>query len=112
MAVDIMPGTFPNNIKQGSKGGMPVAIFGTPTFNATQVVPTAVKVANATVKLKIKGVLQYSFSDVNHDGHMDMVVQVQRQELGLTQSDVSADLTGMTTTNQPIFGSDSVLIVK
>jgi hypothetical protein len=31
-----MPGTFPNNIKQGSKGSMPVAIFGSPSFDATQ----------------------------------------------------------------------------
>ncbi|MHC4521451.1 MAG: hypothetical protein ACYTAS_22900, partial [Planctomycetota bacterium] len=47
ICIDIKPGSWPNAINQGSNGLIPIAIFSSPEFDATQVDPTTVSLAGA-----------------------------------------------------------------
>jgi hypothetical protein len=110
--IDIKPGSYPNSINLGSGGSVPVAIFSTPTFDATTVDPTSVTLAKALVQLKGKGTPMASAEDVNGDGLPDLVVHVSTQALQLTGADVNAVLEGVTTAGVYIRGTDTVRIIE
>ena len=111
VSIDIKPGSFPNSINLGSSGVVPVAILGSATFNATQIDPLTVTLADARVKLKGKGTPMASLEDVNGDGFLDLVVQVSTDALQLTDSDTQAIVEGQTYGGVPFRGLDSVRIV-
>jgi hypothetical protein len=112
--IDIKPGSFPNTINLGSNGNVPVAILSTPYFDATQVAPETVTLADATVRVVgKKGTLQASTTDVNGDGLLDMLVHIDTKGLNLTPANgVVATLKGFTCDGLvQISGSDSVRVV-
>ena len=109
--IDIKPGSDPNTINLGSNGNVPVAIFGTETFDTTEVDPLTVTLAGAGVKLKGKGTPMASFEDVDGDGIDDIVVHVDTTALELTEGDMEAILEGMTFGGQKIRGVDTIRIV-
>ena len=111
VAIDIKPGSSVNPINLGAKGAVPVAILSSGTFDATQVDPATVKLAGAPVRLNGQGQPLASFQDVNGDGLLDLLVQVESSALQLTSSDTQATLTGTTFSGTPITGTDSVTIV-
>ena len=111
VSIDIKPGSFPNSINQGSGGNVPVAIFSTPTFDATSVNPLTVTLASAPVKLKGKGTPMSSLQDVNGDGLLDLVVHVDTSALQISESDTDAVLRGETNTGLKIIGQDSIRVV-
>jgi len=113
VTIDILPGTFPNEINLGSAGTVPVAIFSTDTFDATTVDPLTVTLASAPVELKQNGKpMASSDEDVNGDGLLDLVVHVSTDELQLTSEDTEATLLGRTYDGKYIIeGTDSVCIV-
>ena len=109
--IDIKPGSFPNSINLGSKGTIPVAIFSTPTFDATTIDPTTVTLADAPVRLRGKGRPMASAEDVNGDGLLDLVVHVKTKDLELTDADSQAQLTGETFDGVSIVGTDTIRVV-
>jgi hypothetical protein len=109
--IDLKPGSFPNSINLGSQGKVPVAVLGSATFDATKVDPATVTLAGAPIAKNPKGKLMASFEDVNGDGLLDLVVQVDTQTLKLNPTDTQATLTGKTFDGLNIVGSDSVRIV-
>ena len=110
--IDILPGTSPNEINLGSQGTVPVAIFSTDTFDATNVDPLTVTLAGASVELNKNGKpMASSDEDVNDDGLLDLVVHVSTEELQLSSSDTEATLQGKTYGGECIEGTDSVCIV-
>jgi len=111
VTIDIKPGSFPNSINLGNGGTVPVAIFSTATFDATNVDPLTVTLAGASVNLKGKGTPMAAFEDVNGDGLNDIVVHVSTSALVLTGVDTEAILNGKTLDGTPIRGTDSVRIV-
>jgi len=111
VTIDIRPGTYPNTINLGSNGTVPVAIMSTATFDARTVDPSTVTLASAPVKLTGKGQPITSVQDVNGDGRLDLVVNVQTNALQLSSTDTVAVLKGRTRSGQPIKGSDSVRVV-
>lgn len=104
VAIDIKPGSFPNPINLRSKGTVPVAILGSPSFNVHDVAVNTVIFAGASA-------VRSSFEDVNQDGQVDLVFHFRTQELQLTPSSTEATLTGQTSAGVPIRGTDSVRIV-
>ena len=112
VAIDILPGTSPNEINLGSEGTVPVAIFSTADFDATNVDPLTVTLAGASVELKKNGKpMASSDEDVNDDGLLDLVVHVSTEELQLSSTDTEATLQGRTYDGKYIIeGTDSVLI--
>lgn len=110
--VDIKPYDPVNSINLGSNGVVPVAIVSTKDFYAPEKVdPTSVTLAGAGVKLKGKGTYMYSYSDVNGDGLLDLVVKVITDALQLTSGDQVAVLSGETFDGLIIGGQDHVRIV-
>ena len=107
----IKPGGYPNSINLGSNGVVPVAIFGSATFDVRQIDPATIKLASASVKLKGNGQLAVSYSDVNRDGFTDIIVNASTEALQLTATDVKAGLEGKLFGGTIIKGSDSIRIV-
>lgn len=112
VAIDIKPGSFPNSINLGSNGSVPVAIFGSASFDATTIDPTTVTLASAPVRLEGKGTPMASLNDVNNDGWLDLVVHVETEALQLSYGDHMATLEGQTFGGVTIRGVDSVRIVQ
>ena len=111
VAIDIKPNALPNSINLGSNGTVAVAIFSTPSFDATTVDPNSVTLASAPVKLRGQGTPVASFDDVNGDGLDDLVLHVSTQSFQLSTGNVAAVLEGMTFDGTKIIGVDSVRIV-
>jgi hypothetical protein len=111
VVIDIKPGSFPNSINLGSTGAVPVAILSDANFDATQVDPATVTLANASIGLKGNGSFMASFEDANSDGLLDLVVHVSASALQLTAGDTQAALAGRTFEGRQINGSDSVRVV-
>jgi hypothetical protein len=111
--IDIKPGSYPNSINPGSKGTVPVALLGTPGFDAATVNPATVTLAGAPVKMK-KNKPMASFEDVNKDGYRDLVVHIDTKKLKLEKEATVAYLEGKTIGDTPedIKGVDSVKIVN
>jgi hypothetical protein len=109
--IDIKPGSYPNSINLGSKGGVPVAIFSTPIFDATTVDPLTISLAGADVRLKGKGTPMASFEDVNLDGLLDLLVHVSTEALEATEGDEEALLEATTFDGNSIRATDSIRVV-
>jgi hypothetical protein len=109
--IDIKPGSYPNSINLSSNGTVPVAIFSTPTFDATKVDPLTVTLAGSSVKVKGKGTPMASFEYVNSDSLLDIVVHVSTQALELQGTDTEAVVEGKTLDGTPFIGKDTVRIV-
>ncbi len=107
----IKPGTYPNTINLGSNGVVPVAIFGSATFDVHQINPASTTLANASIKLKGNGQPNISYSDVNGDGFTDATIQFLTDALQLTSSSVNAVVGGFLLGGQDFKGLDSVVIV-
>lgn len=109
--IDIKPGSLNNAINLGSGGNVPVAIFSTEAFDATDVIPSSVLLAGAEIRFKGKG-YQANVEDVNGDGLMDLVVHIETTALELSATSEKAVLEGMTYSGLMIRGSDFVTVVK
>ena len=119
VTIDIKPGSFPNSINLASKGVVPVAILGSAIFDASDVDPSTLTLASAGVKMAGKtDKLLCSIEDVSGDfgggpegapdGFLDLVCHFVTVDLGLTDGDTEATLTGMTFGGQDIEGTDSI----
>ena len=109
--IDIKPGSSPNSINQGSNGLIPVAIFSSAEFDATNVDPTTVELGGATVAVRGKGKSLAHEEDVDGDGILDLVVQVETTGFDTIGEDGIVILTGETFDGTLIEGSDEVVIV-
>ncbi len=109
--IDIKPGSDPNPINPGSSGLVPVAIFSSPEFDATQVDPTSVSLAGASVAVRGKGKSMDHVEDVNADGLLDIVVQVETQGFDGLGAGGTVELTGTTFGGVDIVGYDEIIIV-
>jgi len=112
VVIDIKPTSDPNCINLGSKGVIPVAILSSATFDATQVDPTSVSLAGSSVAVRGKGKSLAHEEDVNGDGLLDLVVQVETDNLDPNAfQDGTVCLTGTTYGGEAIQGCDEICIV-
>ncbi len=110
--VDIKPGSYPNPINPGSNGLIPVAIFTTETFDAATVDPDSVTVAGAEVAVRGKSEkLMAHLEDVDGDGDIDLLLQVDTQSDGELWETGPVTLVGKTYDGTAIEGTDDVVIV-
>ena len=135
LSVDIKPGSCPNAVNRKSKGVLPVAILGTPDFDATFIDPESIVLWRdgsgccgvTPVRWGYEDVAT-SFTDelcqchdLNGDGYTDMTLKFDTRELAetLQLDEVAGEtiplaLTGKLKTewgNNPIKGKDCIWIV-
>lgn len=111
VSIDIKPGSDPNPINPGSNGLVPVAILSSEDFDATTVDPTTVELAGARVAVRGEGKLMAHEDDVDGDGLLDLVVQVETQSFTDLGEGGMVALTGTTFSGEDIVGYDEVVIV-
>jgi VCBS repeat-containing protein len=105
--IDIKPGSDTNPINIDSKGRTPVAILTNEGLDATDVDVSTVRFGPGQAIP-----VHYAIEDIDGDGDDDMILHFNTQELGLTEDDVKATLSGETTEGAYFTGTDSVKIIK
>jgi hypothetical protein len=106
VGIDIKPSSDTNSINPDSKGVIPVAILTNGDFDATTVRGDTCRLGPGQAAPR-----HYAVEDVDRDGDLDMILHFPTQETGLTFSDTEATLTGQTTDDRYIIGTDVVRIV-
>ncbi len=96
--IDVKPGSSENYINLGSKGVLPVCVFSSETFDATQIDPLSCVLAGAPVAVRTDDEKPMAHSeDVDGDGLLDMMLHFETQRLDPEQVlDGWAVLTGVT----------------
>ena len=115
VSIDIKPGDSPNTINLGSGGTVPVAILGSATFNALDVIPETIVLGGANVRQNRTGRFSCSAQNVNGDAFPDLLCHIETEQLTLSADAVVAVLTARTsrtTTNRPIRGEDTIHVVR
>ena len=108
--IDIKPGSYPNSINPNAGGVIPVAILTTDIFDASTVDPQTVELEGAGARSKGKSGRYGSMEDVDGDGDLDLVVQIEN-EIDWAPDATEATLTGFTWDGIPIEGTDCIRLV-
>jgi len=110
--VDIKPDSDENVINPKSKGLIPVAVLSTDSVDATQIDPTTVDLAGAKVAVRGKGKLMAHPEDVNGDGKLDLMLQVElpSEEAAWVTGEIK--LSGKTFDGEAVEGSDKITVIS
>ena len=89
-----------------------MGILSSAAFNATQVDPSTVQLAGLAVKVTGKNNKFLAHTeDINSDGLIDLVVQIEDTDQVFTTGTTTATLTGTLYDGTPIVGEDDICIV-
>jgi len=112
VSIDVKPGSYPNAVNLGSQGVIPVAILSSDTFDAAQVDPTTISLGGAGVAIRGRGKYLANEDDVNGDGRLDLVVQVDTENLDPGEvQDGYVWLTGYAYGDELFEGWDDITVV-
>lgn len=112
--IDIKPGSDRNPVNPKSEGVLPVAVFTTEEFDATDIDPSTVLLAGAPLAQNPDdGGWMIHEEDVNEDGLLDAMLQFETEEMDveLLVDGEYAVLTGSTFEGMDFVGWDNVTIV-
>ncbi|MEN8106896.1 MAG: LamG domain-containing protein [Pseudomonadota bacterium] len=112
--IDIKPGSDPNSINLCSGGSVPVAVLGSDTFNASDIVTDSLRFAEAAIKVVGKKNNELcNYEDVNSDGYTDLVCKYVTTDITATDGETtSAKVNGELLDGTPFEGTDDINIVK
>jgi hypothetical protein len=110
--IDFKPDDTQNLFKLGSKGAVPVVIYGTNTLDATRIDPLTLRLSGAVVKVNKAGKPQVTTEDVDGDGLPDLVAHFDSAGIRLTVESNSILLSGMTFDFRQIAGSADVRVMR
>lgn len=114
VSLDVVPGDASNTIRLNKK--FEVAILSTAEFDSRNISVSSVRFGKLGTENSVvrnpKGMITYSYRDVNGDGRLDLVIQVEQSKTGLQIGDTLAKLTGSLLNGQSIAGSSSVIVKK
>ena len=111
--IDIKPGSDPNCFNNNGNGVIPVALLGSATFQADQVDVPSIELAGMAVRVVgKKGNIQAHLEDVNYDGFVDLVVQIEDEDGVFELGAAEATLTGSLLDGTAFEGVDAICIVQ
>ena len=108
VTIDIKPGDFTRTINVKSKGVIPVAVLTTKTFDATTVDAATVRFGKTGLEA---AAVRSTLRDIDGNGALDMVLYFNSPDTGIGCADTVASLTGETSSNQAIRGSEAIVTV-
>ena len=118
VAVDVKPGSDPNSFQCRKKGVLPVAILGSPTFDATSVDASTVTLRDGGAPVPARRRGRGNKNDVNGDGRLDLIVEFDALAVGTAigcprpaNTLVPVTIEGETTDGTSFVGSDTLRIV-
>jgi hypothetical protein len=106
--IDLKPDDLRNSINPKSKGVIPLAVLGTPTFDSTLVDVSTLRLGQGAAKPVFN---LTDLSDVNGDGLIDLLLHFPTRKIGIHCSDTSIFLTGNTRDGRVLEGSDFIRTV-
>jgi|GEM_PF-3060886 hypothetical protein len=110
--IDIKPGSDVNPINLNAPGVLPVVVFSSDTFDATDIDLSSVLLAGAGIATTPRGTYMAGFCDEDGDGLTDLRVHFRIQDLDRSQlADGVCWLTGATYSGGEFEGSDHVVLV-
>jgi hypothetical protein len=109
--IDIKPGSYPNCFNNDGHGVIPVAILTTDNFDAATVDPFSLALDGTGARVKGKSSRAGSLEDLDNDGDLDLVVQIQDIDGTYQAGDTVATLTGETFDGILVQGQDTICIV-
>jgi subtilisin-like proprotein convertase family protein len=107
--IDVLPGEASKFVDATSRSTIPVAILSSEDFDATTVIPASVRFAGAPIT-KGKGAQSANgtWTDVNGDGRIDLIVSVSVYSLHLAAGTSEALLTATTVDRKTVTGSQQI----
>jgi len=113
VAIDIKPGTIPNDINTSSKGNIPVAILSSSTFYAPGDMDLGFPLMFGSAAMQ-PSLLKCNTAgeDVNYDGYVDLVCHFATPLTGFAVGDTLGYLIGRARSGAYVVGWDSVRVVK
>jgi hypothetical protein len=114
VTIDVDPQHFPNLIDLPPQARVSVAIFSSARFDATEVVPSSVRLASVSMQgiADDPGFVFSNVMDFNGDERLDLIVEFRRDRLQLNTEDIIVDLWGSTRSGGQFTGSDVVKVVR
>lgn len=110
--IDIKPGSDPNCFNNDGHGVIPVAIFGSADFDVNTIDTGSVMLEGLAIKAVGKSnKLLAHYEDINSDGYVDLLVQIEDDDLVFEEGDTIATVTGKLKDGMPFLGSDTFCIV-
>jgi hypothetical protein len=109
VTIDIKPGSDPSSFGAKSKGKIPVALFGSETFDVTQIDDATVRFGDTEDSGAYSS--KAGLEDINSDGYMDKVYHFSFPETQLDEEDTVGYLSGFLLNGTKFAGSSDVNIV-
>jgi len=112
--IDVKPGNARNAVNLGSRGVVPVALYGSPNFDVADVDPDQLRFGpkGASEGAELAHLSGPHRDQRNDDGHLDLLLHFRVTDAGLGGDDELACVYGVTRQGTPFEGCDSVNPVR
>lgn len=114
VGIDVVPGDSTNTFRRTAK--FEIAILSTATFDARNVAVNSVRFGKLGTEDSVvqdrRGNRIFSYRDVNGDGRLDLVLQIDGANTGLQVGDTLGRLTAKLQSGLDLFGSSSIIVKK
>jgi hypothetical protein len=112
--IDVKPGEEPDPINLRARGLLPVCVFSSEEFDATQIDPATCDLAGAPVAVRGRSLrFMAHLEDADGDGLDDLILQFENQQLDPTQlQEGKITLVGATYDGQEFMGEDDIVLVS
>lgn len=112
ISIDVKPWNRKNYIISNGRGVIPVAIFGTEGFDASQIDPNTLSLDGQSVFVTKRGKLLLHFKDINRDGLKDLLVFIRNINGTYQKGDTVATMIGETYDGDPLIGFNTIHVLR